>query len=299
MWNAVKQTESASNEQASNDFWLEVSAAELVHPSVAHLVSKLILGTDFSMLKTKKDFEAMGKFFRESPYLSDYLVYKFNLLDLTNFVLNSPSKIHQDTLRIYKEFQFLTWKDFSIGQREFLSNYGIIFPECLKGIQTARDFLWSYKPKCAIYPGSFDPFHPGHLDIIRQAEKIFDKVIIAILPNPSKSASQLKERVAEIKEILPNYDIQPDLTTLYDVYGSFFVNEGFYPSVIRGMRSVDDFREEEVYKASVELVIKQPDFVYFMASSKYKHLSSSLLRGASIDSREKFLKTAFERVTDG
>ena len=63
--------------------------------------------------------------------------------------------------------------------------------------------------KTAICPGSFDPVTLGHMDIIRRASKIFDKVIVAVMVNPAKkTAFTLEERVALLKKAIVGVEIE-------------------------------------------------------------------------------------------
>ena len=68
-------------------------------------------------------------------------------------------------------------------------------------------FIGGKMEKIAVYPGSFDPITNGHLDIIKRASRIFDKVYVSILVNSSKnSAFTLEERISMIKEVTAKYD---------------------------------------------------------------------------------------------
>ena len=94
--------------------------------------------------------------------------------------------------------------------------------------------------KIAIYPGSFDPITKGHLDILKTATEIFDKVIIAVAHNSAKSGFlPVEERVHLIKESvieLPNVEV--------DAFEGLTINyakEKGATVLIRGLRAVSDF----------------------------------------------------------
>ena len=95
----------------------------------------------------------------------------------------------------------------------------------------------------AIYPGSFDPITLGHLDIIQRGDRLFEKVIVAVLCNPSKSPIfSLEKRVDQIQlctEHLPNVEVESftGLTVEYARQKGAGV-------LLRGLRVLSDFEKE-------------------------------------------------------
>ena len=105
----------------------------------------------------------------------------------------------------------------------------------------------------AIYPGSFDPVTLGHLDIIERTSKMFDRVIIGVLNNKSKSPLfSVEERVNMLKEVtssLPNVEVQSFEGLLID-----FVRKNDARVIVRGLRAITDF-EYELQMAQTNRVI--------------------------------------------
>ena len=95
----------------------------------------------------------------------------------------------------------------------------------------------------AIYPGSFDPVTLGHIDIIQRTSKMFDKVIIGVLKNRSKSPLfTAEERVELLKEVtadIPNVEVQSFQGLLID-----FVRQNQANVIVRGLRAITDFEYE-------------------------------------------------------
>lgn len=131
--------------------------------------------------------------------------------------------------------------------------------------------------KTAIYPGSFDPFTFGHLDIVNRALKIFDKIYIAIGENRSKtSLFTPKERKLQIEEIFQN---NPAITVIIfdDLLVDFARQVGVF-TVIRGLRAVSDFEYEFLMASTNRAMEPEIESVFFMTSDKYSFLSSSIVK---------------------
>ena len=131
--------------------------------------------------------------------------------------------------------------------------------------------------KTAIYPGSFDPFTFGHLDIVNRSLKIFDKIYIAIGENRSKtSLFTPKERKLQIEEIFQN---NPAITVIIfdDLLVDFARQVGVF-TVIRGLRAVSDFEYEFLMASTNRAMEPEIESVFFMTSDKYSFLSSSIVK---------------------
>jgi pantetheine-phosphate adenylyltransferase len=131
--------------------------------------------------------------------------------------------------------------------------------------------------KTAIYPGSFDPVTDGHLDIIKRAQRFFDKVIVAVIANPDKKpAFTLKERMQMLKSCLadcPKIEIDAFNGLLVE-----FAKRRGVSAIIRGLRAVSDFDYE--FQLAMTNRKMKPDIetVFFMTDYKYSFLSSSFVK---------------------
>lgn len=129
----------------------------------------------------------------------------------------------------------------------------------------------------AIYPGSFDPFTLGHMDIVERALKIFDHIYIAIGENTHKTALfSCRERKRQIEKI---FEGNRKVTVV--VFSSLLVNLarelGVY-TVVRGLRAVSDF-ETEFQMASINRALEpELESMFFMTSDKFSFLSSSVVK---------------------
>lgn len=130
--------------------------------------------------------------------------------------------------------------------------------------------------KVAIYPGSFDPFTNGHLDILNRARKVFDKVIVLVAVNAAKkTVFTQEERVGILKECLgdmPNVDVDS-----YSGLTVEYAKKVGATHIIRGLRAVTDFEYEFQLASANRFACEDVDMVFFMASAKHSFVSSSVV----------------------
>ena len=129
--------------------------------------------------------------------------------------------------------------------------------------------------KTAIYPGSFDPVTSGHLNIIRRAANIFDKLTVCVMVNAGKHPMfSLEERVELIRRVtrdLPNVEVDGSSELLAE-----YARRRGSCVVVKGLRAGSDF-ENEFQMALINRKINQDlDTMFLTADSQYMYLSSSL-----------------------
>jgi pantetheine-phosphate adenylyltransferase len=135
------------------------------------------------------------------------------------------------------------------------------------------------RPLIAIYPGSFDPIHFGHVDIVRRSVAIFDEVIVAIAYNPHKDSALFSadERVEMIRETI--HDLEPKARV--DKFSGLSVDyaERIGASVIvRSLRAVTDF-DYELQMAHMNKQMKPTvETVFLFANPKLFFSASRLIK---------------------
>lgn len=129
----------------------------------------------------------------------------------------------------------------------------------------------------AIYPGSFDPFTNGHLDIVHRGLEVFEKVIIAVACNSEKnSLFSVKERVDMINELVAdNPRVQVD--TLDGLLVDYVIKKEARV-ILRGLRAVTDFEFEFQLAQMNHTVCEQVETLFMMTSPACAYLSSSIVK---------------------
>jgi pantetheine-phosphate adenylyltransferase len=129
----------------------------------------------------------------------------------------------------------------------------------------------------AVYPGSFDPFHLGHLDIVRRALTIFPRVIVAVLENTEKSALLPPEtRVALIRATLqgmPGVEVTSFSGLLVD-----FMKQTQARVILRGMRAVSDFEYEFQIALMNRRLWQRAETVFLTPNEEFTYLSGRVVR---------------------
>lgn len=130
-----------------------------------------------------------------------------------------------------------------------------------------------------LYPGSFDPITKGHMNIIEQASKLFDEVIVAVLKNPAKKSGffTLEERVEIIKELYKKFDnikvvsesgAAVDVAMLYDCR-----------AIVRGLRGLSDYDYEvQLAEINKDISNNKVNTVCLFAESNYQFISSTVVK---------------------
>lgn len=131
--------------------------------------------------------------------------------------------------------------------------------------------------KTAVYPGSFDPVTNGHVDIIKRALKIFDKVIVTVGDNPGKKpAFSIEERIEMLKECTKNIE-HIEIDSFQGLLIAY-VKSKESAIIIRGLRAVSDF-EFEFQRALMNRVVdNEIETIFIMTKEDYVYLNSSIVK---------------------
>ena len=131
--------------------------------------------------------------------------------------------------------------------------------------------------KIAICPGSFDPITNGHLDIIKRASTLFDKVIVLVVINPVKTAAFTPQERAEMISVategMPNVEVDTYNGLLVD-----YLRQVGATAIVKGLRAVSDFEYEFQQALANKRLNPKADTVFLTTATENMFLSSSLVK---------------------
>ena len=129
----------------------------------------------------------------------------------------------------------------------------------------------------AVYPGSFDPFHLGHENIVRRASPLFDDLIIGVGINPEKVSNlSAQERVDAIQSVVADI---PNVTVVaFSGLAVNFVRSQNASFMVRGIRALADTEYEFTMSLTNSMMAPEIETVFLMADKEFTNLSSTLIR---------------------
>ncbi len=171
------------------------------------------------------------------------------------------NEVVEHELQQFRKYQYLDFKLYKKERLAFLSN--------LDRSASSQSYLSLFRPVIGLFPGSFNPFHKGHYNVLQKAEKIFDKVIIAFGNNPDKG-----ERHWGMPETIRNRQIEQYNGLLTDFVSS--LDEEVV--VIRGLRNSTDFQYEQNQYRYIQELMPNIRIVNIFCDKEFEHISSSGIR---------------------
>ncbi len=137
--------------------------------------------------------------------------------------------------------------------------------------------------RLAVYPGSFDPITRGHMDVIARARDVFDRLVVAVLINTRKTpsldaaerATMIREAIAEELGTAAAAEIE---VITYEGLTVDLARELGASSIVRGLRALSDFENEQAIAHLNRKLAPEIDTVFFMTGIEHAYLSSSLVR---------------------
>jgi pantetheine-phosphate adenylyltransferase len=133
------------------------------------------------------------------------------------------------------------------------------------------------KKRIAVYPGTFDPITYGHMDVIKRGTSLFDKVIVLVARNSTKTPLfSGDERVKMIKEVFrSNSKVTVDV---FDGLLVEYVKRTKATAIIRGLRAVSDFEFEFQMALTNRKMDSTIDTVFLVPDERYTYLNSTIVR---------------------
>lgn len=148
---------------------------------------------------------------------------------------------------------------------------------CCDGVTSVAACLYGFPVATVLYPGSFDPIHNGHLEIVETASRLFDNVVVAAMRNPQKGEPlfSLEEREAILNEVLGH--LENVRITMFSNLVVDLAQEVGADFIVKGLRAVSDF-ESELQMAQMNHAISGVDTLFIPSASTHSFLASKLIR---------------------
>jgi pantetheine-phosphate adenylyltransferase len=218
------------------------------------------------------------------------IIRAFLLMDLKGLLTGDMNRLLSDERKIFREYQWVDYAVYRTARPDILTRTAERFAWLLpRGEQAASisrvhsfaEYIRARRPNVGIYAGSFDPFHIGHRDILHQAERIFDKVIISVGMNPEKHDQRhwdmiAGERTAAIGQAVPFHQVEAFRGFLSDYLQRKAQDQAV--TLIRGIRDGFDLRQEVIQLRYVQERYPGLQVIYIPCKKEYEHISSSWLR---------------------
>ena len=134
--------------------------------------------------------------------------------------------------------------------------------------------------RIGLYPGTFDPIHNGHTDIIGRAVKLVDKLVLGVAINTGKEPMfSLEERVAIVEEAAAPLRNRAEIVVQpFDGLTMHFAREVGATVIVRGLRAVADFEFEFQMTAMNQQLDREVETVFLMADPRHQAISSKLVK---------------------
>jgi pantetheine-phosphate adenylyltransferase len=131
--------------------------------------------------------------------------------------------------------------------------------------------------KVAVFPGSFDPITLGHVDLVKRAIPLFDKIIVAVGVNTQKNTLfPLQKRLEWLNDVFQN-ESKIEIDHFYGLTVNFCASKNAH-YLIRGLRNASDFDYEKTISQLNTIIGKDLETIFLISQPEFSHISSTIVR---------------------
>lgn len=131
--------------------------------------------------------------------------------------------------------------------------------------------------RIAVYPGSFDPITNGHLDIIERASRVYEKLVVGVLSNASKTPLFAAEKRVEMIRLVTKHLDNVEVDTFTGLLVDFAASKNA-TVIVKGLRTVADFEYEFQMALLNKALNPEYETMFMMTNTKYSYISSSMVK---------------------
>jgi pantetheine-phosphate adenylyltransferase len=251
---------------------------------------ELFIHSMFGLGLSVDEIEEVKKIIRQTAGHTGTSVLEmmFNTYDTEILSASTLSELIEYEHQIFKEYSFNRIDLYIRYRCEFLEKYSVKHPL----LSQLAEYVKSRPYKIAFYPGTFNPFHKGHLDVLEKAEKIFDKVVIIQGHNPDKNDQNLSN-LYSIKSLGNREFVEMWGNIIEQVFSPNNPISKYNPVMIRGVRNSHDLLYEDTYIKFCKEIQNNLQAILILCDHSLSHISSSSLRSLnsmkSLDIYEKYI----------
>lgn len=129
--------------------------------------------------------------------------------------------------------------------------------------------------KTIVFPGSFDPFTLGHLDLVKRASKITDKLIILVVNTDNKIS--INKRIELIQKIVDKNNLNNVVVDKNEELLVNYMKKNRFSLILRGIRNLNDYQYEQILEINNKKLFPDLEMIYMFTSPEFLHISSSLV----------------------
>ncbi len=132
--------------------------------------------------------------------------------------------------------------------------------------------------KIAMFPGSFDPIHKGHLDIVKRASKLFDKLYVVVSINVDKTQANLDERYNNVKKTIDKLKLKNVIVAKNNKLTIDFAKKNKCQYLVRSLRNVNDFKYELMVAQANYKLNRKLETIFFISNPSLVNISSHAIK---------------------